>query len=405
MTEQGSTVEESTALVTTTEVTQHATTGSDKTSSLSDGIGFYFQCAVVVIGVIGTAANALILYALVASKQHKKHILIVNINALDLLGCVSLVITYSVKLCNIRLTGTSGYWLCVMILSENFVWWGVTGSRISLAIITIDRYLKVVHSAWSKKKLRNWMIYSAMAFSWSSPLIYCVTMAFTTTAVINGVCYAAVMWDSQVAKMIHIIWNVTSFYVIIILIIIFCYWRILVVIRRQASAMATHSGPGPSTAQTQSQWSRTKHRSDAVTLALDQAPLRPSHSGPGPSNAQFQSQWSWTKHRSDPVTVALDQAPHRPSHSGLGPSTAQTQSQWPRTKHRSDPVTSDADQRYQDDDPCERILRYHWLSHDCLLPTVEYGCECVTTRRRLLRFGFPLISVQLHQPVYLRHQV
>ena len=257
MTEQGSTVEESTALVTTTEVTQHATTGSDKTSSLSDGIGFYFQCAVVVIGVIGTAANALILYALVASKQHKKHILIVNINALDLLGCVSLVITYSVKLCNIRLTGTSGYWLCVMILSENFVWWGVTGSRISLAIITIDRYLKVVHSAWSKKKLRNWMIYSAMAFSWSSPLIYCVTMAFTTTAVINGVCYAAVMWDSQVAKMIHIIWNVTSFYVIIILIIIFCYWRILVVIRRQASAMATHSGPGPSTAQTQSHQMQT----------------------------------------------------------------------------------------------------------------------------------------------------
>jgi len=252
MTEQGSTVEESTALVSTTEVTQLATTGSDKTSSLSGGIGFYFQWAVVVIGVIGTAANALILYALVASKQHKKHILIVNINALDLLSCVSLVITYSVKLCNIRLTGTSGYWLCVMILSEAFVWWGVTGSRISLAIITIDRYLKVVHSAWSKK-LRNWMIYSAMAFSWSGSLIYSITMAFTTTAVINGVCYAAVIWSSQVAKMIHIIWSVTSFYVIIILIIVFCYWRILVVIRSQGSMIVAHRG----TAKTQSHQMQT----------------------------------------------------------------------------------------------------------------------------------------------------
>ena len=32
---------------------------------------------------VGTAANALVLYALVASKQHKKNVLIVHQNALD----------------------------------------------------------------------------------------------------------------------------------------------------------------------------------------------------------------------------------------------------------------------------------------------------------------------------------
>jgi len=235
--------------MTTTEAMQHITTGSETTSSVSRGIGFYFQCAVVVIGVVGTAANALILYALVASKQHKKHVLIVNINALDLVSCVALVITYAVKLCNIRLTGAFGYWLCTTILSEAFVWWGSIGSRIGLAVITVDRYLKVVHDVWSKKKLRTWMIYLAMAFSWISGLIYSFTMAFTTTAVIHGVCYTAVIWKSQVAKMVHIIWSLTSFYVVIILIIVVCYWRILVVIRRQASVMASH---GSSTAQAQS---------------------------------------------------------------------------------------------------------------------------------------------------------
>jgi len=42
------------------------------------GIEFYFHCAVLIIGVVGTAANGLILYGLVVSNQHKKHPLIVK---------------------------------------------------------------------------------------------------------------------------------------------------------------------------------------------------------------------------------------------------------------------------------------------------------------------------------------
>jgi len=56
-------------------------TGNTMTSSSSSGAQFYFRCAVVIIGVVGTAGNGLVLYALVASKQHKKHPLIVNRNA------------------------------------------------------------------------------------------------------------------------------------------------------------------------------------------------------------------------------------------------------------------------------------------------------------------------------------
>jgi len=45
------------------------------------------------------------------------------------------------------------------------------------------------------------------------------------------------------------IWYFTSFYVIILAIFIFCYWRILIAIRRQARMVAAHSATaGPSTA-------------------------------------------------------------------------------------------------------------------------------------------------------------
>jgi len=59
--------------MTTTEFILHVATGSEASSFVSRGVSVYFQFAVVVIGVVGTAANALVLYALVASKQHKKH--------------------------------------------------------------------------------------------------------------------------------------------------------------------------------------------------------------------------------------------------------------------------------------------------------------------------------------------
>ena len=190
MTEETPTKSHLSVAMTTKEADATQTTGGNgKTSSSSSNEEFYFQCIVIFVGVVGTAGNALILYALVVSKQNKKHMLIVNQNALDLFSSFFLVVTYALKLSNIHLTGATGYWLCITILSENLIWWGANGSIINLAIVTVDRYLKVVHPARSKRLLRRWVIYSAMAFAWFVGIVYNTIMVFATTAVIDGVCH------------------------------------------------------------------------------------------------------------------------------------------------------------------------------------------------------------------------
>ena len=257
MTEQDSTAEDQMAPLTSAVELTPSTTGSDMTSSSSFRAGFYFKCAVIFIGVVGTAANALILYAMVVSQQHKKHVLVFNQNALDIYSCFVLVITYIVKLCNIHLSGTLGYYLCVFLLSECLIWSGIIGSVINLTAITVERYLKVVHAAWSKKKLRKWMIYSAAAFSWFGGFVYELSLDINTTTVIDGVCYAVEVWESLVGKVAHVIWNFASFYVGTILLFVFCYWRILVVVRRQARVMAGHAAAGQGTTQTQPNQIRT----------------------------------------------------------------------------------------------------------------------------------------------------
>jgi len=246
MSEELSTASHLPDAMTTAEET-YTTRGNTVTSWRSSGEIFYFRLLVIVIGAVGTAGNALILYAMVASKQHMKHLLIFNQNVIDLYSCVFLVITNSVKIFNLSLAGSLGYWLCTLFISDTFVWVGNVASVINLATITVERYLKVC----SKKKVRKWMIYLAITFTWIGSVVYNVTVVFSTTIVVNGTCRSYVIFRDQSAKLFYVIWNVLSFYVSIIFIFIFCYGRILIVIRRQAQVMASHTTPQSSTTQTQ----------------------------------------------------------------------------------------------------------------------------------------------------------
>jgi len=243
----------SVAMTTTVNDEVPAVGGTTITSSSSRGADFYFQCAVVVIGVVGAATNALVLYAMVVSNQHKKQLLIFNQNVIGLCSCLFLVLIYTLKLFNIYLTGELGYWLCMIIFSESLLWSSLNVSQINLLSITVERYLKVVHHSWSKKVLRKWVKIAAVAFAWISGSVYNMALVFKTSAVVDGVCYAYVFYESRVAAVAHGIWHFVSFDVVVVFVFVFCYGRILVVIRRQASVMAGHSGPGSSTTA-QTQW-------------------------------------------------------------------------------------------------------------------------------------------------------
>jgi len=259
MTEDSSTVSHLSVAMTTEKIDSTPTTDRNGGVSSALSVTFRFEYAVILIGVVGLAGNALILYALVASKQHKKHMLIVNQNALDLFSSFFLTLTYVVEVNknNFHLTGALGYWLCMAIMSGNAIWWGTNGSMVNLAIITIDRYLRVVHPIWSKKWLRPWVVYSAIAFSWSVGIAYNTVLVFCTSAVIDGVCYGYSFFDSYIAKVSSVVFYVLFFYFIILVVFIFCYWRILVAIRRQAKVMASHNATRSDAIQVKSQQLQT----------------------------------------------------------------------------------------------------------------------------------------------------
>ena len=123
---------------------------------------------------------------------------------------------------------------------------------ISLATISIERYVKVVHPQWSKKKFFKRLKYSAAAFAWIFSIMYMFAISFPTTIVLDGACYPYYLFMDDVARVIQFLTDFFFFYLFVNLTCIFSYWRILIVIRRQARVMAAHSTAGSSTGQAQS---------------------------------------------------------------------------------------------------------------------------------------------------------
>jgi len=181
MAEESSTISNLSVAISANETAKSQTT--DGNGAYLFGTDFYMRIAVIIMAIVGTAGNAIILYALFASKQHKKQILIVNQNALDLFSSFFLVVTYSVQITRPRLSGLVGYCLCIILLSENLIWSATNGSMVNLAIITIDRYLKVVYPVISRKWIRPRVIHVAMAVAWF------IGFAFNTIVVQAVLCF------------------------------------------------------------------------------------------------------------------------------------------------------------------------------------------------------------------------
>jgi len=124
--------------------------------------GLLFRSVIIIIGLVGALANATVLIALAASKDLKKelfNVLFVNQMSFDLYSSIILVVTFFMKIFPVRLTGTLGYWVCVLVYGETILWIGLNGSMLNLAAITVERYVKIVFPIWYKTKFRPWMVY------------------------------------------------------------------------------------------------------------------------------------------------------------------------------------------------------------------------------------------------------
>src|SRR6218665_439745 len=140
-------------------------------SPISRGNSYSIPPQVIIVaicsGVIGMVANAAVLWALVSSRRKgNTNALIVNQTVADLYSCTFLIISHSLKIPKIYLTGVWGSLLCTFIRIDSLVWVGLIASITSLVILTLERYIKIVHPVFHRKQFRPWIIKPPVLVMW-----------------------------------------------------------------------------------------------------------------------------------------------------------------------------------------------------------------------------------------------
>ena len=162
----------------------------------------------------------------------------INQLVLDLYSCMAAILVYGWKMMNTRTDRKWNYITCVLIGSESILWAGVNGSITNLVFITLERYVKIVHSMAHKRYYRNWITSVCIALSWLNGMLCSVPATLVTVSYSDfpkGVCEALIVWPHPYDGQIFGCYTIVSFYFTPLLVFIVCYSRIIAAILNSAS--------------------------------------------------------------------------------------------------------------------------------------------------------------------------
>jgi hypothetical protein len=226
------------------------------------------QILLIIIGLIGITVNGLVLIVLFAFKQLRKNttnVFIGNQTFVDAVACIALAVTTI-----IQKTGASNYAvgfsrriLCLFFDNTSFLGASVYASKYGLVVITLERYFKVVHPVKYRNLLRPWMVKLGVIMPWMDGLLLVILPMTLASEVVNGKCTVAIA-KPEAGKLyctIMFVWH----YLLPLLIFIFCYSKILSVVRRQSRIAADKNQRRSAACDPPDNRRPTKARSDALT--------------------------------------------------------------------------------------------------------------------------------------------
>jgi len=259
------------------------TSGKSHSSPRSSGYSSYYvsptldlvlYIATIIIAVVGCLANAYVLLALLLSKNSRAsnvNIFITHQTILDLTSCAFLFMSLVLETVDYAETDSSlALFVCWFFGAHAITTTAGNASVGGLMIITIERYVKIVHSVAYRNHYRPWMTRCGVIFPW----IFGISTGFipivATSKVVRGSCnknrYYMNDWSRKA-------WGIAKFLLLYLgplFVFIFGYWKILMVIRRQKKQVGQSQQQGTTSgvATAQQQGSRRTEMNIIRTVIL-----------------------------------------------------------------------------------------------------------------------------------------
>ena len=182
------------------------------------------------MGIIGTLTNGFVLTILTCFAKNRRqttNVLIINQTTMDLLGSISLIITYlPTTLSRFYSNDSSGYTVCLLFHGAIFLYTALFCSINGLAIIAFERYIKIVHYLKHRKYYRPWMIYPLVAQPWVYTSICVTSIYLSNTVIVDGHCCLFLYYPNLASRFSIFFLVLLSTYLVPVCAIVLCYFRI-----------------------------------------------------------------------------------------------------------------------------------------------------------------------------------
>ena len=187
--------------------TDATTTSSPPARSSAASILIPYNIALLFFGIMGTLVSVFVLVGIWLSDRSNiksSTLYIANHTTLELVSCVMMTVRYAMAVAGVfvyRNSGTAAMALCILIDGAIVLKAAMYGGIISVVIITLDRYWKIVHPIHHRKYYRRWMAKVGLIIPWLSGVATQFPQ-ISTTAIIRGRCSTVAVWPTISAKIV-----------------------------------------------------------------------------------------------------------------------------------------------------------------------------------------------------------
>jgi hypothetical protein len=188
-----------------------------------------------VIGIVGLMSNVAVAYILKTSTVLNKRLenrLLFHQSFIDGLTGLFLALNMTSDLIT-DYTGLLGFLACKFWVSSTLLWIALQASICNLVVITIDRYMEVVYKNVHRTcSAQVGTRASLFALPWAFAIASSLPFVLMKNSVVDRKCVYGGGWPSQWAMRLSITLNVCDKYVVPLLVYLFCYARMVIILKR-----------------------------------------------------------------------------------------------------------------------------------------------------------------------------
>ena len=192
----------------------------------------------ILIGIIGTLGNSFVIIVMLTSKDVRQkipNILIIHQSVIDATTSALLILTSTNTYDNAGgHYGVTGELYCRIWAMKVPLWSAFMVSTYNLLILTIERYIEIVHPIYHKVSFGRVHLFISMILVWIIGFGYNFLLTGLTSGTSSGQCELMTNWPNEFARKATGVLTFVLEYFVPLLVMVFCYSKIACTLKTKA---------------------------------------------------------------------------------------------------------------------------------------------------------------------------